>query len=380
MSVFRRRFLVLTICACGLAPPPGATAGLAAAASGDTAAVSPALPSAVVEPYFFYHRLNYGSESLVHPLRMIINSGYGIFQVGAHDRRPFKVDYDTGATNLWRNLRDPVASIQHEGWWQFLRAEVIPISFNAKGARYWPNYTQHLIGGGMSYRLIAEWFRAHDWPHSRWYAAGTMFGYHVLNEIVENDRYVGWTTDPVADLYLFDPAGILLFNSDRVARFFGETLHMADWSYQLAFDPWRGTLENGGQNYVMKLGLPRSERWSLFYHYGTHGEIGFSYTRPDGDCWSVGAGLVAGRLVDLGDGVKTVDLVPSAGIFYDRNNSLMASVYFAQTQSYRWRLNLYPGLLRVKSWAPGFFSAIDHNGRVIGGITVSSNFPLGIAF
>lgn len=380
MNACRRRFLVLAVCLGGLIPAGGSRAAVAAAAPGDSVVGRPVAPPADPEPYFFYHRLNYGSESLVHPLRMIINSGYGIFQVGTHDRSPFKIDYDTGATNLWRNMRDPFGAIQHEGWWQFLQAEVIPISFNAKGARYWPNYTQHLIGGGMSYRLIGEWFRAHEWPHPRLYALGTMFGYHVLNEIVENNRYVGWTTDPVADLYIFDPAGVLLFSSDRVARFFGETLHMADWSYQLAIDPWRGTLENGGQNYVLKLGLPHSEHWSLFYHYGTHGEIGFSYRRPDGSAWSAGAGLVAGQLVDLGDGVKTVDLVPSAGIFYDRNNSLMASAYFAQTQSYRWRLNLYPGLIRVKSWAPGCFAAIDHDGRVVGGLTLSSNLPLGLAF
>ncbi|MHB8077703.1 MAG: hypothetical protein ACYDIE_00425 [Candidatus Krumholzibacteriia bacterium] len=380
MNRFSRCLLVLAVCAGWLAPAGGARAAVAGAAPGDSASARRTAAAADPEPYFFYHRLNYGSESLGHPLRMIINSGYGIFQVGTHDRRPFKIDYDTGATNLWRNMRDPFGAIQHEGWWQFLQAEVIPISFDAKGARYWPNYTQHLIGGGMSYRLIGEWFRAHDWPHPRWYALGTMLGYHVLNEIVENNSYVGWTTDPVADLYIFDPAGVLLFSSDRVSRFFGETLHMADWSYQLAYDPWRSTLENGGQNYVLKLGLPHSERWSLFYYYGTHGEVGLSYTRPDGSCWSAGAGLVAGQLVELGDGVKTVDLVPSAGIFYDRNNSLLASVYFAQTQSYRWRLNLYPGLIRLKSWAPGFFTAIDHDGRVVGGLTVSSNLPLGLAF
>jgi len=300
-------------------------------------------------------------------------------QLRERDNHPFDIDYRRGARNLWKNLRDPFGSIQNEGWGRFLQEEIIPISTSSRGARYWPNYTQHLIGGGMSWRLIKEWFRAHEWPAAGWFATGTMLGYHVLNEIVETSDYDGWTTDPVADLYIFDPAGILLFSSDRVARFFSETLHMADWSYQIAYDPWDRTLENMGQNFALKLRLPRSQRWFLFYHYGTHGEIGLSYRQDDGDAFSFGAGLMAGKLIQLDDGVRTVDLVPTAGLFWDRDNSLMAALMFADTQAYRWRLNVYPGVVRVGGWSPGLFAAINASDRFEAGITFSTESPLGLA-
>ncbi len=379
-----RRLLLPSLLVLALPGAAPARAGFAADSLAASVA-TPARPARALPPdaggeYFFYRRLGYGSEALVHPLRMILNSGFGIMQVGGRDNHPFDIDYGRGARTLWKNLRDPTGSIQNEGWWRFLQEEVIPVSTSSRGARYWPNYTQHLIGGGMSWRLIKEWFRAHEWEHAGWWATGTMVGYHVLNEIVEVSDYDGWTTDPVADLYVFDPAGILLFSSDRVSRFFGETLNMADWSYQPCYDPRDRTLENMGQNFALKLRLPRSEHWFLFYHYGTHGEVGLSYRQDDGDAFSFGAGLMAGKLIQLEDGVRTVDLVPSAGLFWDRDNSLMAALLFADTQSYRWRVNVYPGVVRVAGWSPGLFLALNRDNRPEAGVTFSTDVPLGLGF
>jgi len=329
--------------------------------------------------YYFYRGYSYGSASLNNPARMILNGGYGIMQVAGHDNHVFTTDYRNGIENLWKNVSQPWKAISNEGTGRFLREEVIPISTSTESARYWPNYTQHLIGGGMSYRLTQEWYRAHEYAHPGWWAVGSMAAYHVLNETVETADYTGWTTDPVADLLIFDPAGILLFSSDRVSRFFGRTLHMNDWSYQPCYDPVDRTIENIGQNYVMKLRLPTAKRWFLFYHYGTHGELGMSYWRDDGNCFSAGGGFMAGRLREIGEGVRTVDLVPSAGVFWDRHNSLMASLLFANTQAYRWRLNVYPGVVKVGRWSPGFFTAINRNDHLETGITLTAKLPVGLA-
>jgi hypothetical protein len=329
--------------------------------------------------YYFYRGYSYGSASLNNPARMILNGGYGIMQVAGHDNHVFNTDYRNGIDNLWKNVSEPWLAIANEGPGRFLREEVIPISTSTESARYWPNYTQHLIGGGMSYRLTQEWYRAHSYEHPGWWAVGSMAVYHVLNETVETADYTGWTTDPVADLLIFDPAGILLFSSDRVSRFFGRTLHMNDWSYQPCYDPVDKTIENIGQNYVMKLRLPAARRWFLFYHYGTHGELGLSYWRDDGTCFSAGGGFMAGQLREIGDGVRTVDLVPSAGIFWDRHNSLMASFLFANTQAYRWRLNVYPGVVKIGGWSPGFFTAINRDDNLETGITITGRIPVGFA-
>ena len=41
--------------------------------------------------YYFYRGLDFGSQRLIHPLRLIINGGYGILTVDNRDNRPGKV-------------------------------------------------------------------------------------------------------------------------------------------------------------------------------------------------------------------------------------------------------------------------------------------------
>ncbi|MCU0610910.1 MAG: hypothetical protein MUE60_03865, partial [Candidatus Eisenbacteria bacterium] len=284
-------------------------------------------------PYYFYQGLDYGSECLVNPLALILNGGYGIMQMDNRPNNPFEVEYSAGARNLWHNLRDPIGAVRRFGWSDFIFTEVIPASTDDERAHYWPNYTQHLIGGGMSYRLMAEWYRFHGFRFPRAAAFATIWGYHLLNEVVENGPYEGVNVDPIADIYIFDPISMVLFSSEAVCRFFSERLNMADWSYQFGFDPWRKEIYNNGQNIALRYRIPGSERYSVFYCYGIHGELGVSYRRDDGTSISFGAGLVAKSLTDIGEDSSvrklTASLVPTAGVFYDRNNSLMASVLYS---------------------------------------------------
>jgi len=349
-------------------------ATLLAAAS--AVAAEPPTPPAD-EPYYFYHGRDYGSESLIHPLQLVINGGYGIMQLADRHNRPFDIDYAQGWNNVWKNLLHPRTAIEQQGWWDFFQREIIPVSFNSGKAHYWPNYTQHLIGGGMSFRQTMEWYRWHGYEHPKAWASTTLMLYHFLNEVVENDKKTNWTTDPVADLYLFDPASILLFSNDGVARFFSETLNMADWSFQPMFDPEHKTLMNNGQNFAMKWNLPWSEHWSLFYHYGTHGEFGASYTWENGDCVSFGGGFSADTLVELSQFHDGVTLAPSAGLFYDRNNSLMASLLVAKSKDNRARLNLYPGLVDLAGMRPGFFVGTNREKEFQMGMTLSV-LPVGL--
>jgi hypothetical protein len=322
--------------------------------------------------YYFYRNMDHGSQALISPLRLIINGGYGIMQVSNRDNRPGKIAYARGARNVWHNLRDPFWSINVNGFWDFLSREVIPISVNSGKAPYWPNYMNHLIGGGMSYRMMEEYFRYNDFQHPKAWAGATIFTYHFLNEVVENNDHVGPTTDPVADFWIFNPAGIILFSHDGVARFFSETLNMADWSYQPAFLPETAELQNNGQNYAVKYHLNAEGSRSIFYHWGSHAELGLSFTRPDGRCYSFGLGLVAKNLLEVDQISKTLDLAVSGGLFYDRNNSLLASLLYAKKKDYRYRLNLYPGLVKVGPFKPGLFMALNKENRLMAGITFGS--------
>ena len=333
---------------------------------------------------YFYHGRAYGSESLVNPLTMILHGGYGIMAMENRPNKPLDFPYHEGWDNLWYNLRDPLGTIAAYGWTDFITGEIIPFSVNSKNAQYWPNYTMHLLGGGMSSRLMTEWYAWHGFPRPQLFSIATMTVYHLLNEVVENGDFKGRNVDPIADLYLFDPISVLLFSNDKVARFFGETLNFADWSYQLAFDPARGTIENNGQNFSMKWRLPWSRQWHLFYNYGNHGELGFSWKFDAERAISFGGGFVAKDLINVDGKSKndlrslTTDLVTTAGIFYDRNNSLLASVLYAGKLRSRLRINLYPGLFHVGPFSPGLFALVNRDNNWTVGIQLQK-IPFGFA-
>lgn len=330
------------------------------------------------EPYYFYGRRDFGSESMIHPVRLILNGGYGILQLDNRAGNPWEIDYARGLRIVWRNVSDPAGAIQQDGWGEFLQREVLPVSIDNEGGQYWPNYMNHLIGGGMSYRMMSEWFSWHDWKYPRLWAGTTIFAYHLLNEVVENYDVEKWTTDPVADLLIFNPLGIWLFSSDRVAGFFSHNLHMTDWSYQIAYDVQSERWVNNGQNFAMKLDLPWFEKWRLFYHFGTHAELGVSYRLPNGDELSVGAGLIAKNLLPTEGNFRTVDLARSAGVWWDRDGSLLASMDWAEGKGYRMRANLYPSVVEFGSVRPGFFGILNRDNDVTLGVSVSW-IPVGVA-
>jgi hypothetical protein len=364
-------------------PDPADIAGFRAAYDSSSAVADPthrwesSAPDVQTGPWF-YSGLPYGSESLIHPVRLIVNGGFGILQFDNRSNRLGSVDFASGWHRVWADVGNPRRAIGVEGWTAFMRREVLPISANRKDAQYWPNYTLHLVGGGMSYVTMREWYGLRGQQRPGLAAGMTLAAYHLLNEVVENDARPGPTTDAVSDLLLFDPAGILLFSHDGVARFFGKRLHMRDWSSQPAIDPAAGTIENQGQNFSIKVGLPSASHWSFFYYFGNHGEVGLTHTRPNGSAFSAGGGFRAKSLVKRGPGSQTVTLVPSYGFFYDRNGSLMFSVTGAKTSRYQVRVNAYPGLLRLGRWSPGLFALLGRDGDIVLGLHLTC-FPVGLA-
>ena len=327
---------------------------------------------------WFYSGLPYGSEALVHPLRLIVNGGFGALQFDNRSNRLGDVGFDHGWSRLWGDLRSPLTTLQECGWRQFLEDEVAPVSLSRRSGQYWPNYTLHLVGGGMSTVMMREWYEQHGVEHASLAAGATLATYHVLNEVVEASSRDAPSTDAIADLMVFDPAGVWLFSHEGVDGFFSRRLHLRDWSSQPAIDPTTGAIENHGQNFSMKLALPRLDHWSFFYYFGNHGEAGLSYRRANGSAFSAGAGLRAANLLDLGDGAQTVDLLPSAGVFYDRNGSLLFSVTTARSSRDVVRVNAYPGLVHLKGWSPGLFLACSRHGGTAAGIHVLQ-LPIGIA-
>jgi hypothetical protein len=209
----------------------------------------------------------------------------------------------------------------------------------------------------------------------------TALAQSLLNEVIENGAYRGTNVDPIADLYLFNPLGILLFQSDKVAAFFSGTLNMAYWPRQLVLDPVSGTIENVGHDFIFKYGVADSGGVALFGSYGTHSLAGVTVRRPRGHNLSVGAGVMAKELVDAEPGRPsrslTATIVPAFGVFYDRENSLLFCVVVAPRKDDKMSLNIYPGVFRIGGVSPGLVLAIGGARGLSFGITLPGA-PLGL--
>lgn len=335
------------------------------------------------ERYFFYTGKPYGSESLINPGSLLINAGLDILQAAPHSRKFSTIKFGAGARNVFNNLSDPFTQINKFGWSRFIGQEVFPTSLKIEKAQWFPNYTLHFIGGGMDYRMMEEWYRFHDIPAPSVFAGLTVAAYHLVNEAVENDQFIGPNVDAIADLYLFDLGGAILFTSDDVTEFFSTTLNMTAWPGQPGWNPEFNTLENHGQYYVMKYRLPFAPTTRLFYHFGDNGLIGLSFLRQNNESITVAVGATQHqlRVVDVTNGARsvTVDLGWMAGLFYDRDNSLLASVMASDRINEKLRLNLYPGVIDLWGFSPGLFAAIGSANQFIAGFSLHYS-PIGLAY
>ncbi len=305
----------------------------------------------------------------------MFNNVYGILAANTRNNDITAIEYSTGIGNTWDNVLNPFEHIGNYGWGNFFRDEFIPTSIELKNAQWWPNYTNHLIGGGMIFRKTVEWYEFKGAPNPKLLAYMNLMTMHFLNEVVENNSFEGTNIDPIADLLLFDQLGILLFNNDKAARFFSSKLNLLDWSFQPSLNFFNGKLDNAAQNYIIRLHLPGRNRTSIFYYWGNSGIIGLSRNLENKDNISLGFGLTLKDIVELNssNGVRkvTTDLVWTAGGFYDRNGSLLASVVLSGTKRYRALLNIYPGILHVGTFTPGVYGALNKNNQVVVGVSFS---------
>ncbi len=234
----------------------------------------------------------------------------------------------------------------------------------------------------MEYRKISEWYDYHNVPLPFVCGAITRIAYEYLNEIVENGKNYYPNIDCIPDILYFLPIGIVLFSFDDVAEFFSEEFQLNDWSHQVgvSFSPF--AIRNACQIYVSKIPLNKERSKNILLKFGTFGLLGYSFKVNDEDALSFGAGLTSKgiRALPLQNGVpsNTIIVGPMAGVYYDRNNSLLASFVFADTYYMRYRLNIYPGFLTIWKVKPGFFLSVDTNGGTTFGITILS-LPIGVS-
>lgn len=325
------------------------------------------------DSYLYYKPLDYGSQSLFNPWYLIMNGSYDVLQLDGKDRRIFKLPYRKDIENVLNNaFVHPAATIEKIGWDRWISTEILPLNFTPEGAQWLPNYQLHVIGGGMSFRMLEEWYDYHEVAFPTFMAATSITAYHLLNEAVENDGYIGDNIDPIADLLFFDGFGIVLFSYNPVANFFSHKLQMADWSNLLMITYPEARLSTNGLYYSIKVKVPNVKNFLFWHLFGTSNMFGFSYRLNAEHSISMGAGARGSHLTMVEPEVRmvTIHLVPTGGIFWDKNNSLMASLTASGQQDQTVILNLYPGVIHLGSVKPAIWTAYGSNG----------SYGLGMAF
>ena len=324
--------------------------------------------------YFFYHDLPYGSEALYNPVTLVMNGTLDVLQNYSVQSRLSDIAWRVGATNVWRNITSPFPIINQYGWNNFLKHEVFPTSLDYRNAQFVPNYLLHAVGGGMEFRKIWEWYDAHGYPVPQLFAGLTTYGFEFLNETVENGNAYFPTTDPIADMLIFNPLGIILFSFDPVCSFFSSGLSLNDWSGQMAISLSPFTVYNFGQTFVAKVPVVPAKGTSAFFLLGETALLGVSQKFDSSNALSLGLGATHLELftVDVTNGIQTksVKMGFVGGVYYDRDNSLLASLLVGNGLVEKVRLNVYPGLWEYGGFAPGLFAFLDKQGHPTVGITV----------
>ncbi len=323
-----------------------------------------------------------GSEAQFNPATQILNEGFDMLRTSSQDRHVFRRNFAVGAQNVWRSVTHADATFRFYGLRAAARNEWFPLTYAAGrgGAAWIPNYEYHLLGSGMVAVRMTEWFEQHDAPHPAVLSFATLMASHYLNEVVENGMSTAPNEDATTDLLIFDLGGILLWRADAVQRLFSGSTQLTNWPGQPSIDLPSGTLENAGQQFVLRTPLPFTSSWKLFYDFGITSLLGVSHALGNGDAVSVGFGAdaVDNPVVDSRTGARTATLRPKGGLFYDRAGSLLWSLQLGSRSDVAVvNANVYPGVVRMGSLHPGLWLQMPRSGGVRFGLATSLGVGLG---
>lgn len=333
---------------------------------------------------FFYHGRSYGTDAYAGPLDILFNKGFAVAQWEGKGRDIF--DYPYGWESVKGDLTRPLALIRRDGGWrEVLLEEAVPFARGGVNDSQWvPNYFGHILEGGISYRRLREWNEAHGVPLPSLTAALMNLGSAIVNEAYETPRNDSWiardgTAGSVVDLWLFDPLGILLFHQDFAARFFAGWFQAALWPTQASLTVNDHLLVNNGESIVLKPPMPFTDRARFFIRGGMGLEGGISLRRSDGVDVNLAVGQQSRqRWLDPYTALEFAEFGWSAGIWLDRDGTLLAGLTWDQGTDRRVGLNVFPGLLTVAGTGVGAWFVLDAAGRPFVGFSTSRTLGAGL--
>lgn len=324
----------------------------------DSSANSAAYPAdkRSVANRWYFHRpdISYGSAAYRGPIGTFADRGFSIIVFGNSEREFGRMQWRKGWESVTDALRNPNAAIERAGGWsKFLRTEFLPDNGSVWKWAWAPNYAGHVVAGGITNRYLTEWFEDHGTPRPAIVAGVVYLGMMVTNEVLEHPNGKPGSSGTVADLLMFEPLGMLIFRSDRVAGFFSQTLQAADWSPQASIQFPRASLRNNSQIMSYKVPLPLISRTRLMLQLGQGAATGVSVKLDDELSVAGAVGFeTQTRTVDPVTQEESVKADYGGGLYIDRNNSLLASIVRSKRFMTRTAINVYPGVL------PGTLNAL----------------------
>ena len=363
-----------------MASPPALAGQTPAGDSASRARASWSRPSHADSARLLYKGYAYGSDAYNSPLTVLLNKGYDIFQLRTSPRNvwtfPYRESWKHGIEDVF-NAPGPIVD-RFGGWRRLARIELYPSSWNIDNWNWFVNYTEHFVGGGITMRMLDEWYGARGVPLPRVWAVLTGYAASMLNEMAEQEGGPVATAGGVADLLVFDLGGVLLFHWKQPTHFLARTLQIADWSNQAAFTYPNRQLQNNGQYYSMKVPIG-FERTRLFIRGGMGAQFGISRKLDDEHHFSVGAGGDT-RVRDIdATGHETIRFAPGAGVYYDRNNSLLWSVTSSPAANLL-AINVYPGVVRGIGRGTGLWGVYTRQHGIRIGLVHRNALGLGVGY
>ncbi|HUF76135.1 MAG TPA: hypothetical protein VMM35_07640 [Longimicrobiales bacterium] len=333
---------------------------VAAQASGDglpPIVDSPQIFASQPSPYYFYRDVP-GSNRYVGPIDVMLNKAFNMSQATNRSRRIFRTGY--GVEHVTNSIFHPIRSIERSGGWgEFFETQILPIQavkwvaagFDWKAAdnmTWYPNYMGHLVEGGITSRRLAEKLHAQGVPMPGLIASAVTMTAAMVNEAYTHPDLTEGTGATVADLYVFDLGGILLFSSDPVARFFSEKLHASIWTGQasLAYVGGELQLANNANNLVFKIPLWFTDDVSVFWRTAVGSHLGATLHLRGGYDLSIGGGAdTSQQKIDPVTGHELVNIRPSASLWLDRDDSVLASLYWSTVDRRVFTANVFPDVI-----------------------------------
>ncbi len=330
---------------------------------------------------FYYSGKDYGSEAIYNPVNQVISGGFDMIYISRQSSEIDSLRLPSGFRKVFLSLREPRVAVECcIGWNKFIRSEIL---FSLKNGQWLPNYSLHLIGGGMEYARLTDYYSYHNIKHPRVWAFATSTIEHLLNEAVETASWELHSYGAVSDLYFFNTIGIIAFSFESVQRFFAEDLIVRSWLSQTAYSIRDNSIKNIGQYYSFKWQPPFMKDYSLFTHMGAGFLVGAGHTKND-QTISIGAGFRTHKvyIYDTDSNLETITTRPAVGFFVDRNNSLLGSFVYTHGSDFHenLKLEIYPGFIKMpfNNLKMGFWINASYDYPAYAGITIG-NFP-SIAF